>query len=135
MKGIKIYTIDSKKMIIKGLPGWKPDQEQAKTYYHSIEKDDKQYKVKISDEKLIEELFAFTSIDEKKRKLDAKDSRIIISIRYIEDENYCMTIYYHPEDAYVEHYSISNYSKDESDYDLANKIVNWINDKTVKSKC
>ena len=50
MEGIKIYTIDSKKMIKKGLVEWDMNQEQAKTYFSSIEKDNKKYKVKIIDE-------------------------------------------------------------------------------------
>lgn len=47
MTRIKIYTIDSKKMIKKGLSGWNAKQEQAKTYFSSIEKDNKEYIVKI----------------------------------------------------------------------------------------
>lgn len=128
---MEIYTIDSKKMIKKGLPGWNLHQEQAKTYYPSIEKDNKEYKVKISDEKLIEELFTYTSISKEKRILDTNDFGILISIRYIQDNNYCMTIYYHPQDANVEHYNISNYTKCESDYILADKIVKWINEKVA----
>lgn len=129
MAGIKIYTIDSKKMIKKGLPGWKAEQEQAKTYFSSIEKDNKKYKVKITDENLIKEIFAFTSILEEKRVLDINDFGILVSIRYIEEDNYCMTIYYHPQDGHVEHYNISNYMKCESDYRLADKIVKMINEK------
>jgi len=129
MEGIKIYTIDSKKMIKNGLPGWNKDQEQAKTYHSSIEKDDKKYKVKIIDKKLIEEVFSFTSISKEKRILDVNDFGILISIRYIDDDNYGMTIYYHPQEANVEHYNISNYAKYESDYALADEIVKWINEK------
>ena len=51
MNGIKIYTIDSKKRSKTGQPGWNPHQEQAKTYYSSIMKDNKCYKVQISDDK------------------------------------------------------------------------------------
>lgn len=129
MEGIKIYTIDSKKMIKKGCPCWNADQDQAKTYFSSIEKDNKNYKVKITDENLIKEIFAFTSISEEKRILDINDFGILVSIRHIEEDNYCMTIYYHPQDGHVEHYSISNYAKCESDYKLANKIVKWIKEK------
>lgn len=129
MKGIKIYTIDSKKMIKMGLPGWKEDQEQAKTYFSSVEKDDKKYKVKIINEKLIEELFEFISIPKKKRILDKDDYGILVAIRYIQDNDYAMTIYYHPKGCYVEHYDISNYAKYESDYLFAAKIVKWINEK------
>lgn len=129
MTGIKIYTIDKMKMIKKGLPGWNADQEQAKTYFSFIEKDNKKYKVKITDENLIKEIFAFTSISEEKRVLDINDFGILVSIRYIEEDNYCMTIYYHPKDGRVEHYNISCYSKNESDYILADKIVKWINEK------
>lgn len=129
MVGIKIYTIDSKKMIKKGLPGWNTDQEQAKIYFSSIEKDNKKYKVKIIDENLIKEVFALTSISEEKRILDINDFGMLISIRYIGEDNYCMTIYYHPQDGHVEHYSISNYVKYESNYRLADKIVKIINEK------
>ena len=62
MTGIKIYTIDSKKMIKKGCPGWNADQEQAKTYFFSVEKDNKEYIVKIIDKNLIKEIFALTSV-------------------------------------------------------------------------
>ena len=129
MEGIKIYTIDSKKMIKKGLVEWDMNQEQAKTYFSSIEKDNKKYKVKIIDENLIKEVFALTSISEEKRILDINDFGMLISIRYIGDNNYCMTIYYHPQDGHVEHYNISNYVKCESDYRLADKIVRIINEK------
>lgn len=129
MAGIKIYTIDSKKMIKKGLPGWNADQEQAKTYLSSIEKDNKKYKVKIIDENLIEKVFALTAVLEDKRILDINDFGILISIRYIGEDNYFMTIYYHPQDGHVEHYNISNYMKCESDYRLADKIVKMINEK------
>lgn len=129
MEGIKIYVIDSKKMIKRGLSGWKQGQEQAKTYCSSVEKDDKKYKVKIIDEKLIEELFEFTSISKEKRSLDTNDFGILISIRHIKDDDYTMTIYYHPKDCHVEHYNISNYMKHELDYVLAAKIVKWINEK------
>lgn len=131
MTGIKIYTIDSKKMIKKGLPGWNAEQEQAKTYFSSIEKDNKKYKVKITDENLIKEIFAFTSISEEKRVLDINDFGILVSIRYIEEDNYCMTIYYHPQDGHVEHHDVSCYLKNESDYILADKIVKWINEKAL----
>ena len=129
MEGIKIYTIDSKKMIKKGLVEWDMNQEQAKTYFSSIEKDNKKYKVKIIDENLIKEVFALTSISEEKRILDINDFGMLISIRYIGENNYCMTIYYHPQDGHVEHYNISNYVKCESDYRLADKIVRIINEK------
>lgn len=129
MKGIKIYTIDSKKMIKKGLLGWNAEQEQAKTYFSLIEKDNKCYKIRIFDEKVIEELFTYTSIPKEKRILDTNDFGILISVRYIGEDNYCMTIYYHPKDRHVEHYNISNYEKYESDYALADKIVKWINEK------
>lgn len=128
MTGIKIYTINSKKMIKKGLPGWNADQEQAKTYFASVKKDDRKYKVKITDENMIEEIFALTSISEEKRNLDINDFGMLISIRYIGEDNYCMTIYYHPQDGHVEHYNVSNYVKCESDYGLADKIVKWINE-------
>lgn len=131
MKGINIYIIDSKKMIKRGLPGYKQGQEQAKTYFPSVEKDDKKYKVKIIDEKLIKELFEFISVPKEKRILDTDDCGILISIRYIKDDNYAMTIYYHPKDCYVEHYDISDYAKHESDYVLAAKIVKWINEKAL----
>lgn len=129
MAEIKIYTIDSKKMIKKGLPGWNADQEQAKTYFSSIKKDNIEYKVKIIDKNLIEKVFALTHISEEKRILDINDFGMLISIRYIGEDNYCMTIYYHPQDGHVEHYNISNYVKHESDYMLADKIVKWINKK------
>lgn len=90
MEGIKIYTIDSKKMIKKGFPGWNPHQEQAKIYYSSIAKDDKCYKVQISDDNLINKLFRFTSISEEERILNIDDHGILISIRYISDDKYCM---------------------------------------------
>lgn len=129
MTGIKIYTIDSKKMIKKGCPGWNADQEQAKTYFFSVEKDNKEYIVKIIDKNLIKEIFALTSVSEKKRILDINDFGILISIRYIRGDNYCVTIYYHPQNGHAEHYNISNYAKCESDYRLADKIVKWINEK------
>lgn len=129
MERIKIYTIDSKKMIKKGLPGWNPHQEQAKTYYPFIEKNDKCYKVQISDDNLINELFGFTSISEKERVLNNDDYGILISIRYIVDDKYGMTLYYHPKNTHVRHFNISNYVADESDYMLADKIVQWINQK------
>lgn len=116
-------------MIKKGLPGWNAEQEQAKTYFSSIEKDNKKYKVKITDENLIKEIFAFTSISEEKRVLDINDFGILVSIRYIEEDNYYMIIYYHPKDGHVEHHNISCYSKNESDYILSDKIVKWINEK------
>lgn len=129
MEGIKIFTIDSKKMIKKSLPGWNPHQEQAKTYHSSIVKDEKCYKVQISDDNLINELFGFTSISEEERVLNIDDYGILISIRYISDDKYCMTLYYHPQNAHVRHFNISNYVADESDYILADKIVKWINAK------
>ena len=129
MEGIKIYTIDSKKMIKKNLPGWNPHQEQAKTYYYSIVKDNKFYNVQISDDNLINELFGFTSISEEERVLNIDDYGILISIRYISDDKYCMTLYYHPKNAHVRHFNISNYVADESDYMLADNIVQWINQK------
>lgn len=129
MDGIKIYTIDSKKMIKKGSPGWNADQEQAKIYIPFIERDNKKFQVKIIDENLIKEVFALTSISEEKRILDINDFGMLISIRYIGENNYCMTIYYHTQDGHVEHYNISNYVKCESDYRLADKIVKIINEK------
>lgn len=78
---------------------------------------------------MIKELFEFTSIPKEKRILDADDYGILISIRYIQDTDYTMTIYYHSKGCYVEHYDISNYMKHESDYILATKIVKWINEK------
>lgn len=131
MEGIKIYTIDSKKMIKKSSLGWNAEQEQAKTYFSSVEKDNKKYKVKIINKKLIDELFEFTSIPKEKRVLDTDDYGILISVRCIEGSNFCMTLYYHPKDGHVEHYNISNYIKSESDYILADKIVKWINEKVL----
>lgn len=113
MKEIRIYTIEN----------------QSKIYFSLIKKDSKCYNVKILDEKLIEELFAYTSIPEEKRILDICDFGILVSVRYIKDDKYCMTIYYHPKDGNVEHYNISNYVALESDYTLADKIIKWINEK------
>ncbi len=131
MQGIKIYTIDSRKMIKRGLPGWKENQEQAKIYFPLIEKDNKHYKVKIVNEKLIEELFTHILIPKEKKILDANDFGILFSISYIKDDKYFMTMYYHPRNGHVEHYNISNYAKDESDYVLADNIVKWINEKVL----
>ncbi len=131
MQGIKIYTIDSRKMIKRGSPAWKANQEQAKTYFPLIEKDNKQYKVKIVNEKLIEELFTHILIPKEKRILDVNDFGILFSISYIKEDKYFMTMYYHPQNGHVEHYNISNYAKDESDYVLADNIVKWINEKVL----
>lgn len=134
MDGIKIYTINYKKMIKIGMPGWNPHQEQARTYYSSIEKDDKNYSVEISDKKLIKEMFLLTKIKEELRNLDVSDDRVLLSIKYIEDDNYCLTIYYHPADSRARHKTISCYARNESDYKIAKNIVDWVN-KKCEERC
>lgn len=131
MDGIKIYTINYKKMIKKGMPGWNLHQEQARTYYPSIEKDDKDYSVEATDKNLIKEMFLLTNTKGELRNLDANDDRVLLSIKHIEDNNYCLTIYYHPVDSRVKHETISCYDRNESDYLTARNIVDWINSKVL----
>lgn len=118
-------------MIKKGMPGWNLHQEQARTYYSSIEKDEKDYSVEIIDKSLIQEMFLFTAIKAELRNLDVNDDRVLLSIKYIEDNNYCLTIYYHPMDSRVRHETISCYAINESDYSTASNIVDWINSKVL----
>ena len=127
MNGVKIYTIDRDKMIKVNEEGYNPHQEQAKIYHNRIEKDDKHYNVSITNEKLIKELFSFIQIPDELQELNKNDYGILLSIRHMENEKYLVTCYFNPVNKCVTHYTISCYSEKVSDYELANKIVKYIN--------
>lgn len=91
-----------------GEADYRPNQEQAKTYYNQISFDDKSYSVDVRDEETINNLFKLAGINMTIDALDKKDCRLLMSI-HAEDCDRCMvTYYFHQEGASAEHRSISN---------------------------
>lgn len=131
MKKLCVYTIDTNKMIKFGEDGWNAHQDQAKTFYNIIEKDNKDYTVNVIDNKIITELFSFTNITEDNRQLDKKDNGILLSIKHIKNDDYALTYYFHPANKKAMHYTISCYSVGDSDYIKAKQIIDYINSKAA----
>lgn len=119
---MKIYKIDNSKLIPVGEAGYVKEQEQAKTYYHSIP--DGVFVVEVSTPSHIMNIVELTN-----KTLDVNVNKpITIAVDRDYEKRLAMTIYYIVEGCdFASHYTVSyGNCPEESDYELAEKILNYV---------
>ena len=121
-KNISIYKIDSSKLIKIGEEGYQPGQEQAKVYFDTIPNG--QFIVEITGEEPIREIASMVCCD------FGTNNPISLSIDNEDAQHIGMTIYYCDIENKAPRHSIISYANctTESNYDLANKILKYIED-------
>ena len=125
---ISIYKIDSSKLIPIGKDGHQKGQEQAKTYFDEVPKGD--FTVAITGEELINKLGSMADLDLR------GNNRILVSVDNEDVQRVGMTIYYYDRQSETaKHFTVSHVNcKEESDYDLANRLMESIEDAFCSGK-
>lgn len=120
---ISIYKIDSSKLIKIGEEGYQSGQEQAKIYFDTIPQTE-EFTIEIFNEKMQREIAEMMSVDVNIHR------GILLSVDNRDIEHVGMTAFYiSSKSDSVQHFVVSYANTDkESYYDLANKILNYIDD-------